>query len=125
MKHTNLTAADKAILDDYARIYQEHKALDTQLKNLRKLVDNIVANANADDLEEVIMETTDFIIPFATVSESLKFDYNVKKYLEETGAYNTVSVSIVDARKHLSTQQLSTYFNTVVGSRKIGKILVK
>jgi hypothetical protein len=125
MKHNNLTAADKAILDEYARTYQEHKALDNQLKNLRKLVDNIIANANADDLEEVVMETDMVIIPFSTNTESLKFKYDMEQYIQETGKYATLSVSLVEARKHLSHAQLATYFETVVGSRKLGKIIFK
>lgn len=120
MAHTiALTDQQVERYDEYVYLQQTIKELTEQASIIRTELEQQVHDANVNDDEVAVFIVKDKIIEFSVVAKSFKFVYDIKDYIEETNAYETLSVSSTEAKKALNTEQLNKYFNIEKGTRRL------
>lgn len=104
---------------EFCFIRQTIKELTEQANEICTEIEQQVYDSDAADDEPVVLIVKDNIIEFSVVPKSFKFDYDIKKYIEETNAYDTLTVSSTAAKKDLSSEQVSKYFTIDKGNRRL------
>ena len=110
----------------YALIKSEIKCLEDQAKKFKAELDQIVEQSKIDydDVIELVVEE-EVVVTYSKAVYNFKFDFDMKEFIETTGSYDLLDVSVTKARKFLGEDRMRDYFKKVVGSRKsyIGKLL--
>jgi hypothetical protein len=110
---------------EFALLQQQIKELETRRDALRKAIDVHVTNIKEAVDEELSFENADYSLKFSAVPDALKFNYDIKGFIAETQKYECVSISVVEAKKHLSEAELCKYFITTTNKRKLLAITEK
>jgi hypothetical protein len=105
--------------EEYVALQRSIKELSDQAAEIRAEIDQCVYDVDPIEDESVVIIVNDSIIEFSVVPKSFKFDYDIKEYIEETSAYDTLTVSSTEAKKILSAKQVDKYFRIEKGTRRI------
>ena len=121
-----LTGEQAETAKAYALIKAEIKCLEEQAKKFKEELDKIIESSEADydDSVELVVDN-EIVVTYSKAVYNFKFDFDMKDFIESTGSYELLEVSVTKARKLFGEDGMRQYFKKVVGSRKsyIGKLL--
>lgn len=103
----------------FVEISNQIAILEQQAKEIRNEIEDVVLHSNVSDEETIMMFIDSDVIELSKPTKSLKFNYDVKDFINETKNYDVLAVSTTLARKHLTNEQLDVYFKIEQGKRKL------
>lgn len=109
-------------IDRYGRFIELKKQIDYLKKEsdeIREEIDAAVRERDIDSSETVMIFIDDNVIELSKPTQTLKFNYDIAEFINETNKYDVLQVSTTLARKHLTTDEIDVYFKIEPGSRKL------
>lgn len=120
MKHEIvLTLEQQERFNEYLELQEKIKIDTAASEVIRKEIDQVVAESDAEDDQPVVMVVGNRTISYSAVAQNYKFNYDMASYINETKAYDTLTVSVANARRILSEANVNVYFSVEKGSRRI------
>ncbi len=109
-------------IDRYGRFIELKKQIEFLKKEtdeIREEIDAAVRERDIDSSETVMIFIDDNVIELSKPTQSLKFNYDIAEFINETNKYDVLQVSTTLARKHLTADEIDVYFKIEPGSRKL------
>lgn len=109
-------------VDRYGQFIELKKQIELLTKEsdvIRKEIEQAIKDQDIDSDETIVMFIDSNIIELSKPTQTLKFNYDIEQFINETRKYEVLQVSTILARKHLQSDELDVYFKIEPGSRKL------